>query len=96
MGFGRGMGALDLSSTKMRNNLLELDPNAISPQSIQSIKDSFAVLQNREIEKVLQELFKANRIAFEKEVAKAYNMLPVWPEIRESILKLHQVRPSVK
>lgn len=96
MGFGRGLGALDLSSTKMKENFFILDPSAITQDQIQKIKEAFLPLTTREIDYVSEEIKKEDRLVFEAELAEAYGLTSVWDEIKQSLLELYNIRISVE
>ncbi|WP_242929026.1 N-6 DNA methylase [Pontibacter vulgaris] len=95
LGFGRGMGALDLSSTKVRDNLYLLNAENLTSQEKIDIKTAFAALCSREINKVPAEVELNDRKHFEQTVAKAYGLEKEWDKIKESLLDLHNIRMCV-
>lgn len=95
LGFGRGQGALDLSSTKLKDNYCMLDPSHLNAQQIQNIKAAFQPLTLREIEIVPTEVNLADRRIFESTIAQAYGLTNEWDEIKDSLLDLYNIRNSI-
>ncbi len=56
LGFGRGLGALDLSSTRMKKYLKMLNPALLNEEQKEEIKDKFNKFKNREIQDITKEL----------------------------------------
>lgn len=95
LGFGRGQGALDLNSTKVRDNLFMLNPALLTADQKEAIKAAFAPLFAREIEHVPDEVDLADRIAFEQVVAEAFDLVDIWPLVKASLLDLFNIRETV-
>jgi hypothetical protein len=95
LGFGRGQGALDLSSTKLKDNYCMLDPSLLNNVQIQSIKAAFLPLTQREIDIVPIEVNLADRRAFEQVVADAYQLTNEWDSIKDSLIDLYTIRNSI-
>ena len=96
LGFGRGLGALDLSSTKMKYNYHLLNPDLIGDDEKEKIKNSFLPLKQRDIEFLPAEVELRDRKVFENVVANAYGLSDEWDEIKQSLIELHKIRMSVK
>ena len=96
LGFGRGLGTLDLNSTKMHKSLYLLNPEGISPQQRRNILNAFKPLLKRAIHKLPRERTMADRQAFEQTVAEAYGLTTVWNRIEEALVDLYTIRNNVK
>lgn len=92
MGFGRGLGALDLSKERIEKYMHVLDVNALSVEGKQSIKNAFESLTKRDIMAVADELEQADRIAFDDAVLSAFNINTNRQTIYDSLLALVEIR----
>jgi len=95
-GFGRGLGALDLSSSKLKKNLFILNPDILTPVVIEQIKQKFKNLLKREILPLSQELAKEDRGEFDDAVLKAYGVFHLKDRIKQALLGLYRIRKSVR
>ncbi len=95
IGFGRGLGALDLSSARMKNSLKMLNPDLLTEAQINSIKEKFEVVRDRDILNILDELEQEDRIAFDDEVLDAFNILESKENIINSFKFLYEMRKTV-
>jgi hypothetical protein len=96
IGFGRGLGALDLNSTKIRKNLHVLDPDLLDEENTSSIIDSFQPLLNRDVLPIREELEMQDRVNFDQTVLEAYDISDLYNSVRKSLLELFAIRMSVK
>lgn len=96
LGFGRGLGALDLSSTKVQKNLFMLNPKLLNDSQRTEILHAFVSLLNRDIEKVPVELELDDRKRFEEVIARAYGLENEWDSIKNSLLELFGIRMTIK
>lgn len=92
LGFGRGEGALDLSSDQLKNNLFMLNPDLIKDDEKSKILKSFQPLLNRTILPLQGELKEKDRIAFDKQVLSSFGLLEYYDKIKESLLGLYNIR----
>ena len=92
LGFGRGLGALDLSSTKLKVGLHMLDPQSLSANQVTVIKEKFAPLLQRPVLPILHELEAADRLAFETEVLNAFGLASRAQNVIESLKELFSIR----
>lgn len=92
MGFGRGLGALDLNKDRIQNYMHVLDIEALSDQAISDIKAAFAPLIARPIKNVADELEESDRRKFDEVVIKAFNITVSRQTIYDSILSLVEIR----
>jgi hypothetical protein len=96
LGFGRGLGALDLSSTRMKKHLRMLNPNILSQDQIQNIKQKFRIISAREILPIETELLDSDRIAFDNSILEAFGILNLKTNIVNSFLYLYRIRTTVQ
>lgn len=96
LGFGRGLGALDLRSTDLRDRLHMLNPNILNQQQAKDIIAKFSVLKKRPIMPILEELKQADRAEFDEAVLDAYGILHLKDKIKNSLTTLYKIRMSVK
>ena len=96
IGFGRGLGALDLSSTRMNKNLKMLNPDLLSDNQKKEIKLKFKKLKNRKILPILEELESKDRINFDDIVLKAFKIQDYKEQIINSLKTLHKIRINVR
>jgi hypothetical protein len=95
IGFGRGQGVLDLSSTRMKNFLKMLNPNLLKQKQILEIKEKFAIFRDRESKNILEELQELDRNEFDNVVLKAYGIAHLKDKIINSFLYLYKIRTTV-
>ena len=96
IGFGRGLGALDLNPTKMSAHLHMLDPGSISAQDRAVILSAFAPLLTRDVLNLTVELKSQDRIDFDKVVLKAYGIAHLQNQIYDSLRKLFHIRQTAR
>jgi hypothetical protein len=97
MGFGRGLGALDLSSDRIKQYMHVLDISMLNIDSMQAIKDAFLPLTNRSImSSIADELEQTDRIAFDDAVLRAFNLNVSRQIIYESLLTLVEIRLTAR
>lgn len=95
IGFGRGLGALDISSTTMRNAYM-LNPNIIDSKQRERILEKFDVLLQREVYSTERELSEVDRIAFDYEVLRSYGIDQHYNDIKNSLLSMQRMRLGVR
>ena len=94
-GFGRGMGVLDLNSTKLANNLSILNPDLLKEQDKQNIINLFKPILAREIYPLPKELIMEDRIIFEEAILNSYAIIGIKEDVKNALLKMYQIRKSV-
>jgi hypothetical protein len=92
LGFGRGLGALDLSSTRMRKYLRVLNLDLLTVEQINIIKKKFILVRDREIKNILQEFKEEDRVDFDNTVLEAFGLLHLKDRIMDSFLYLFKMR----
>jgi len=74
MGFGRGLGALDLNKDRIEQYMHVLDPSTLDPQSVEAIKTAYQPLVQRDVLSVADELEQDDRRAFDDAVLSAFGL----------------------
>lgn len=92
MGFGRGLGALDLNKDRIEEYMHLLDPAHLNQVGIETIKDAFAPLLDRGVLNVTDELEQADRQAFDDAVISAFGLEVDRQRIYGSLLSLVAIR----
>ncbi|OGD68111.1 hypothetical protein A2996_00855 [Candidatus Campbellbacteria bacterium RIFCSPLOWO2_01_FULL_34_15] len=95
MGIGRGEGALDLSSDKLKNDLKILNPELYSQEQKDLIKEKFISLENRNILDLENEVAKEDRKELDKAVLEPLGLLNYRDDIKKSLMDLYRIRMSV-
>jgi len=96
LGFGRGLGVLDLSATKLNEKLKVLNPSLLSSTQISQIKMAFEPIKNRNILPIIDELTQTDRANFDDIILTAYGLKHLKNNILKAFHKLYQIRRSVK
>lgn len=94
MGFGRGLGALDLNNDRIENFMHILDPSRLSLVDVAAVKAAFLPLLNRDIFDVSEELEQTDRQAFDDAVIKAFGLAIDRQRIYEALLSLVAIRQT--
>lgn len=95
-GFGRGLGALDLNSTKLAKQLHMLNHQSISLPHKTNILNLFKPLLEREVLALPQELASVDRQQFDEAVLQAYGYKNVRNDIYQSLLALYNIRQTAR
>ena len=95
VGFGRGLGVLDISSTTIRNAFM-LNPRLLSDESKTDILNAFEPLLNRNVEHASVELTLADRLNFDMTVLRAYGIEEHYESIKQSLLSMQEMRLCVQ
>ncbi len=96
LGFGRGLGALDLSATKMKKYLKLLNPELLREEQARLIKEKFIPVRDREIKPILDELKEHDRVEFDDTVLEAFGILHFKDKIMSSFLYLYDMRTNIR
>ena len=92
MGFGRGLGALDLNKDRIEEFMHMLDASQLDDIGINNIKAAFIPLTQRDILSVADELEQSDRIAFDDAVINAFGLNISRIELYDSLLSLVEIR----
>lgn len=95
LGFGRGLGALDLNSKKFANGFKLLNPNRINAQAKNRISMAFKPLLNRDRFNLEKELIAKDRIEFEKVLYGEYGLGRYYPLVEKALKNLFRIRMAV-
>ena len=96
LGFGRGLGALDINATKVSKQMMMLDPSKVSFAAKRAILGKFEVLKRRNVLNLEEELVRKDRKEFEKAVFLSYGLQGIMPKVQESLLSLFRLRSAVQ
>jgi hypothetical protein len=91
--FGRWMGALDLSATRMKS-LPVLNPHVLSQDQITNIKNAFFNIASREILPISEELEMTDRIQFDSVVLEAFGISEYKDQILKSFKMIYSMRKT--
>lgn len=95
IGFGRGMGALDINAENLKDRLRIFDPRLIKEDDKEDIKKAFEIIKGRKIKKITDEITSEDRLKFEEVVFKALDISEYRDRVISSLLYLHNLRKSV-
>ena len=96
LGFGRGLGALDLSKTKFEKSFKMLNPEVLSDVQKEEIIKAFQPIFNRDRLPLEKDLEQKDRIDFELMLLKIYGLEKYYDTIRQALLHLYKTRFAVK
>lgn len=92
MGFGRGLGALDLNKDRIEDFMHLLDPTQLTSDAIKKIKREFSILKKRNVMEIADELEQQDRKNFDDAIIEGYKLPVDRREIYDSLLALVEVR----
>lgn len=92
MGFGRGLGALDLNKDRIEDYMHILGQEQLDQNGIEVIKGAFAPLLTRDICEVADEIEHVDRQAFDDAVIAAFNLDVDRQRIYDALLSLVEIR----
>ncbi len=93
-GFGRGLGALDLSKDNVKN-IMMLNPDLLNNEQSELIKVKFKKLFDKDIENLLDSLSNPERDEFDFEVLKAFGIEDRHTVIKKTLKNMISARLSV-
>lgn len=92
LGFGRGLGALDLNKDRIENYMHMLDPNELNEEQALKVKTAFTPLLNRDICQVADELMQEDRQALDATIIECFNLNITIDQLYENLLALVEIR----
>ena len=95
LGFGRGLGALDLNKDRLESYMHMLNPNVVAGHGRDSIVSAFAPLTGRTLLPVADELEQPDRQTFDRVVLAAFGLELSLERVYESLLGLVEIRRTV-
>lgn len=96
LGFGRGEGVLDLSSSKLSAYLHILNYNLLNENAKQRIINAFQPLIIRDVKPLTEELESADRIEFDQVVLDAFGISSEKENIIKSLMEIYNIRKAVR
>ncbi len=96
LGFGRGLGVLDLSASKVAKQMRLLNPLSLSPYDGKEILEAFKPLLRRDILHFDKEMRRKDRLLFEDTVLKSFGLADLRHHIVETVLRLHSIRLTAR
>jgi len=93
-GFGKGLGALDTTSTKLKYMYM-IDPQKISDEDEKEILDLFGEMKLRDVKDTEDELNSPDREKFDRKVLAAIGHEELYDSIRDSLLSMQHTRHCV-
>lgn len=94
LGFGRGLGVLDINKDKLAKCLI-LNPKLLTQDLINSIKKCFRKICLKPILTIDEELNDSDWIEYNKLVLRAYGIEDYYTSIARSLISLRNVRKAV-
>jgi hypothetical protein len=95
IGFGRGLGVLDASSTKLKN-MYVINPTCINETDAAEIIDLFGVIKARDVMDTKDELKDSDRERFDRKVLQSIGCEHLYEQIKQSLLSMQHTRHAVK
>ena len=92
LGFGRGLGALDLNKTRIEKRLHMLDPGALGKEARRDIMQAFEPVANREVMNLADELEQEDRRRFDESVIDAFELEVARGNVYDTLLELFGIR----
>lgn len=92
LGFGRGLGALDLNKDRIESYMQFLDPTVLCDERSENIKNAFLPLLNRDVLGVADELEQEDRQHFDAVVIDSFDLDVARECIYESLRSLLEIR----
>ncbi len=96
LGFGRGLGALDLNASKLSAKLHMLNPALLSDEAAKKILKAFAPLLKREPRDLDIELKQTDRQHFDAVVLAAYSVKHLQAPIYASLVAVYNIRQTAR
>lgn len=95
IGFGRGLGVLDLNATNL-SNMSILNYKLLSDKDINSILKKYQLLEERDVLNLEDELKMVDRKEFDLEVLRCFGIDEYYDNIYDSLITLYNIRKSVE
>lgn len=95
VGFGRGLGVLDINKESIANCFI-LNPAFLSSDDISEIKRLFQKVLTQNIMTIEEELKDEDWVAFNRVVLKAFGLEEYYLRISNSLLSMRQVRKTAR
>lgn len=96
IGFGRGLGVLDLNKNKVEERFKMLNPTLIKEQDRLKILTLYSNLEKRKVFSLIEELQQEDRYNFDIAVLKAFGLESKYEMIKSSLMQLFEIRKSIR
>jgi len=96
IGFGRGLGALDINATKLSKKMRILNPCFLDKTQRDQIIDAFEPILCRQAKNLNDELKCSDRLAFDETVIKAFKFEIRVSDVYSSLLNLYNIRQTAR
>lgn len=96
IGFGRGLGVLDLNKNKVEKRYKMLNPTLVNEEDKMKILTLYSKLEERNVLPLNVEIEKDDRYKFDIAVLKAFGLEMYYDKIKRSLLELFSIRKSVR
>jgi hypothetical protein len=96
IGFGRGLGVLDLNKDRIEKSLHVLDPSVLDKAQRERVVDAFQPLLHRDILEIADELEQDDRMTFDDIVLEAFAIQVGRELIYASLRTLTEIRQAVE
>lgn len=95
IGFGRGLGVLDASSSNFKQ-IFMINPDEIDSEDAEDIKLLFGRVKNRNVYDTEDELNDEDRVIFDKKVLQAIGKEDLYEDIKKSLISMQRTRLTVR
>ncbi len=95
VGFGRGLGVLDINKESIANCFM-LNPSLLSSESISEIKEQFHHVLTKNIMTIEEELKDEEWMSFNRTMLRAFGLEQYYLRICNSLLSMRQVRKTAR
>lgn len=96
LGFGRGLGVLDINASKLSKKMRVLYGSSLSQADRKKVMLAFAPLLARSAKNLTEELKMVDRIRFDQNVLSAFKINISVHDVYQSLLKLHSIRQTAR
>jgi hypothetical protein len=96
LGFGRGLGVLDLNASKISRQIQILNPSLVTGTNRQSILKAFKVLTLRDVLPFEREMQSEDRMVFERVVFESFGLVSILSDVQRSVMELHFIRHAAR
>jgi len=92
MGFGRGLGALDLNKDKLEQHMMMLNPAHVDARGRRVIRRAWRPLVRRDALPLPDELARPDRCAFDRAMLNCFGMRSTQDRVYDALTQLHLIR----
>ncbi len=96
LGFGRGLGVLDLNASRIARQMRMLNPDLVDLKNRKAILSAFNDIGKRSVLAFEKEMEQEDRMLFEYLVARTFNFETALQKIKTAVLDLHRMRSTAR